>query len=255
MILSFVTVNITLNFFKMRNLVIVLVLLLTLSCKTKTRESSSALGSDKFFEINYENLLKNSKIVPLSKVSSKVEYIKLETNNDCTIRKISSCFFTDSLIFISNKDHLLMFSKDGKFIRKIGNPGRGPGEIDRIRTMTLLPDKKLIAVQINSKKELLYHSFNGNVVKTLMIPDARYIKVMSNGWLIAQDNGDGSNKNTFSLINEIGDTISSIKNYCTWLNTTGMFFTEGSFPEPFIYRNNWFFKDRYNDTVFYCCLR
>lgn len=235
----------------MRNLLIILILFLAYSCNSKTRESGLEAGTEKFFEINYENILKNSKMVPLSQEASNVEYIKLETNNDCTIRKISSCFFTDSLIFIANRDHILKFSRDGKFLQKIGKPGRGPGEIDLIRTMTLLPDKKMIAVQKNAIKEMLYLSFNGEVVKTVNIPKAHYIKVMNDGWLITYDDGsDGSNKNIFSLINETGDTISSIRNYCTWVNTSGMAFMEGSYPEPFSYRNNWFFKDRYNDTVY-----
>ena len=29
-----------------------------------------------------------------------------------------------------------------------------------------------------------------------------------------------------------------------------MAFIEGSYPEPFSYMNNWFFKDRYNDTIY-----
>jgi hypothetical protein len=234
----------------MRNLLIVLIFLLTCTCKSKTREYGSTTGNDKFFEINYENILGNKKMVPLSQIASKVEYIKLETNKECLIRGIKQCFFTGNLIFINNRDHILKFSREGKFIQKIGKPGRGPGEIDLIKTMTLLPDKKMIAVQLNAKKEMLYFSFNGEVVKTVNIPAAQYIKVMNDGRLIAYYVADGSNKNTFSLIKETGDTISATRNYCTWVNTSGMTFMEGSYPEPFSYRNIWFLKDRYNDTVY-----
>ena len=58
------------------------------------------------------------------------------------------------------------------------------------------------------------------------------------------------NKNTFSLINEKGDTISAIKNYCTWANKSGMVIMAGSYPMPFTSKNNWYFKDRYYDTVY-----
>ncbi len=218
------------------------------SCNRKPRESISA--ADKLFEINYEDILKNSRIVPLSQVSSKVEYIKLETDNECIIRGIGQCFFADNLIFIANRDHILEFSREGKFLQKIGNPGRGPGEIDLIKSMTLLQDKKMIAVQLNAKKEMLYLSFNGEILKSVKIPEAHYIKVMNDSRLIAYYVADGANKNTFSLINETGDTISAVRNYCTWANTSGMSFLEGSYPEPFSYKNNWFFKDRYNDTVY-----
>lgn len=239
------------KYFSMKNLKILLILLLAWSCKSNTHDSGSAYSIDKFFEINYENVLQNSKIIPLSQVATNVGYIKLETNNDCMIKRINQCFFTDSLIFIGNRDHILKFSRNGKFLQKIGTPGRGPGEIDLIRTMTLIPDKKMIAIQKNARREMLYLSFNGEVVKTVTIPEALYIKVMDDGRFIAYDPGsDGSGKNTFSLIDETGDTISAVRNYCNWVNTTGMTFMAGNYPQPFLYRNNWYFKDRYNDTVY-----
>jgi len=56
------------KFFIMKNLKILLILLLAWSCKSNTHDSGSAYGIDKFFEINYENVLQNSKIIPLSQV-------------------------------------------------------------------------------------------------------------------------------------------------------------------------------------------
>jgi hypothetical protein len=235
----------------MKTLLIILTLLLVYSCKSNTSKTASDPGTDKFFEINYEDILKNSKVIPLSQVASNVEYIKLETNNDCMIRRIRDCLFTDSLIFIANLDHILKFSRDGKFLQKIGSPGRGPGEIDLIRTMSILPEDKMIVVQKNAIREMLYLSFDGSVIKTVKIPNALYIKVMNDGRFIAYDAGaEGSNKNTFNLINEKGDTISAIKNYCNWVNKSGMVIMAGSYPVPFTSGNNWFFKDRYNDTVY-----
>ena len=175
----------------MKNLLIILILLLAYPCIGQTGKSASFSGLDKFFEINYEDILKNKKEVPLSQVASNVEYIKLETNQDCLIGGIRECLFTDNLIFINNRDHILKFSRDGKFLQKIGSPGRGPGEIDLIRTMSLIPDKKMIAVQKNAIREMLYFSFDGDVVKTVKIPSALRIKVMNDGRLIAYDAGSG----------------------------------------------------------------
>jgi hypothetical protein len=235
----------------MKSLLIILILLLACPCMGQTGKTASFSGPDKFFEINYEDILKNKKVVPLSQVASNVEYIKLETNKDCLIGGIRECLFTDNLIFINNRDHILKFSRDGKFLQKIGNPGRGPGEIDLIRTMSLITDKRIIAVQKNAIREMLYFSFDGAVIKTVKIPSALYIKVMDDARFIAYDAGaDGSNINTFSLINEKGDTISAIKNYCTWKNTTGSVMMAGSYPVPFTSRKIWYCKDRYNDTIY-----
>jgi hypothetical protein len=98
---------------------------------------------------------------------------------------------------------------------------------------------------------MLYFSFDGEVIKTVKIPRAYCIKVMNDGKFINYDHGVwGSNKYTFSLTSEKGDTISAIKNYYTWKNTWGGVLSVGSWPEPFIYKDNWYFKDKYNDTVY-----
>jgi hypothetical protein len=234
----------------MKSLLIILMLLLAYPSFGQTRKSASVSDPDKFFTINYEDILKNKKEVDLSQVASNIEYIKLETNQECLIRGIRECLFTDNLIFINNRDHILKFSRDGKFLQKIGSPGRGPGEIDLIRAMSILPNKQIIIVQKNIR-EMLYFSFDGKLIKTVKIPNALYIKVMADGRLIAYDAGaDGSNINTFSLINENGDTISAIKNYCTWERTTGGVMMAGSYPTPFTSMGNWYFKDRYNDTIY-----
>lgn len=246
----------------MKNLLITLILLLLYSCKSTTTESSSdgdklagnnfeKHGSDVFFEINYEDVLKNSKAIHLSQIASDVEYVKLETNNKCMIRRFGECYFTDSLIFIGNQDHVLEFSRDGKFQRRIGSPGRGPGEIDLIRTISILPDKKMIAIETNANRTMLYFSFDGKLIKTVKIPDVTYIKVMNDGRYIVYDDGAwGSNKYSFSLTKETGDTISRVRNYCNWINTSGGVLSMGTFPKPFKSQNIWFFKDKYNDTIY-----
>lgn len=158
----------------MKNLLILLILLLLHSCKSSTTESSSEdklvennfekPRSDVFFEINYEDVLNNNKAIHLSQVASDVEYIKLETNNECMIRRFGECYFTDSLIFIGNQDHVLEFSRDGKFQRRIGSHGRGPGEIDLIRTISILTDKKMIAIETSANRTMLYFSFDGKLI-------------------------------------------------------------------------------------------
>jgi hypothetical protein len=162
--------------------------------------------------------------------------------------------FTDDFIFISNRDHILKFSRDGKFISKIGSPGRGPGEIDLVVNMSILPDKKLIIVQTNVGRKLLYFTFDGDFVKTVTFTSyVPYVKVLRDGKYLTHDDGSsGKNKYTFSLVNEKMDTLSVIKNYNHWIYTQNMMIGIG-YPQFVPYyesggRN--YFKTMYNDTVF-----
>lgn len=205
---------------------------------------------DKFFEIKCEELIENKKIIGLSNIAANVEYIPLETNDACLIAN-GKYFFTDSLIFVSNNNHILEFSRRGKFLRKIGSQGRGPGEIDLIRIMSILPEKKLIVVQKNSQNKLLYYSFNGDLIKSISIPNVYNMKVVQDGKYIAYEVGStGSEKYTFRLTNESNDTISVVNNYTNWPYVHHLMFIFNSFVPFYYFRNNYFFKALYNDTVY-----
>lgn len=85
--------------------------------------------ADKFFDIKIEDLLKSKKTVGLSQIATNVEYIKLETTNECLLYSMAKYYFSDSIIFVTNKDHILKFNYNGKYLGKILKVGRGPDEI------------------------------------------------------------------------------------------------------------------------------
>jgi hypothetical protein len=219
------------------------------------RENVNKSNPDKFFKINYETLLKKKEVIGLSQIASNVEYVNLETKDECLMwGGVKRYLFTDDFIFISNRDHILKFSRDGKFISNIGSPGRGPGEIDLIVNMSILPDKKIIIVQTNVGRKLLYFTFNGDFVKTVTFTSfVQYVKVLRDGKYLTHDDGSsGKNKYTFGLVNEKMDTLSVIKNSNHWIYTQKMMIGIG-YPQFIPYyesggRN--YFKTMYNDTVF-----
>jgi hypothetical protein len=129
-------------------------------------KSSLFADPDKFFVINYEEMLGKKQTIGLSQIASKVEYVKLETNKDCMIGRNPCFFFTDSLIFVGNRDHVLKFSRNGNFLGRIGKNGKGPEEIDILITMSIIPDKKLVVVHKDVPKKLMYYTFAGNFVKS-----------------------------------------------------------------------------------------
>lgn len=233
-----------------------LILLLAHSGKEKPRERENVNIEQpaKFLEINCENILNNRKMVRLSQMASNVQYIKLETNTSCLLNNLQKIkfFFIDSLIFVQNINQVLKFSADGKFIKKIANPGRGPGEIGIIKSMSVIPDKRLLVV--HQRDNLLFFSFNGELVKTVKIPYHQEVKVVNDSRFIAYDPAtNGSERYNFILTSDHGDTISTVKNYTTWKKAyTGTIVITKPGNEAFYLNNNsYFFKTRYNDTVYY----
>lgn len=212
------------------------------------------LKNDKFFEIKYEELLKQKNNIKLSQIASKVEYIQLETNQNCLLNHNAKYYFTDNFIFVNNWDHILKFSSDGRFLKKIGNPGRGPGEINSIRILSIIPEKKLIIIHDAVQRKLIYYSFDGILIKTVNIPQGPiYVKVMKDGNYIAiAQSGYVLEKYTHTLINESGDTLSVVKNDMPWKNQslTGTSILNLSFIPFYTYQNKYYLKSVYNDTIY-----
>jgi hypothetical protein len=241
----------------MKTIVITFIISIVLFLENRplfSQPSQSKNTSEKFFEIKYEELLKQKNSIKLSQIASKVEYIQLETNGNCLINSNAKYYFSDNFIFVSNWDHILKFTSDGKFLKKIGNPGRGPGEINSISILSCIPEKRLIITHDAVQRKLTYYSFDGNLIKTVNIPkDLVYAKVMKDGNYIAiAQAGFVSEKYTYTLINESGDTLSAVKNYIPWKNPSpiGTLVLIPSFVPFYTYQNKYYLKSLYNDTVY-----
>jgi hypothetical protein len=237
----------------LKNLSSIILVIFVCSCSNKDRINNASLPRE-FFSIDYEKILKNKVQINLSQFASNVEYIKLETNDSCLLRPVVNYFFTDSLIFVANYNHILKFDRKGKFLQKIGNSGRGPGEIDLIRIVSIIPKKRLLAVQLNTNRELQFFDFDGEFVKTVKFPkEHSLIKVLENDQYLIYDSGFAGNEAySFILANEKWDTLSAVENYTKWIhksrNYTGRSYPE--FKEFFIAKDQFYLKDMYNDTVY-----
>ena len=158
--------------------------------------------SNKFFVLKYEELLKQKSKYLLSNLVTNIEYVALETNDNCLIQSTASYIFCDSLIFVNNRDHILKFSSDGKFLKRIGNPGRGPGEIFSIWTMSIIPKIRNIVIYDAVGTKLAYYSFDGKLLKTIKAPAAQYIKVMNNNRFIVYESAAAKSENFYFYITD-----------------------------------------------------
>lgn len=240
----------------MKNLLVLFCVLAITSCKNR---NSIELQANKdtaknFLQLDVESAFEEKKNLYLSQIASKVEYIELETNEKCIIGRKPKFFFTDSLIFVSNADHILKYSRKGIFLGRIGQGGRGPGEIDAIRTLSVIPEKEILVVQKAGQRELLFFSFDGSFLKNASIPRLiEHFKVLNDGNYLAYDSGNSGTENyNFVLINEKRDTISVVLNNDKWGEYTSMSIMQ-EYPifEPFYqYNDKYFFKSVYNDTIY-----
>lgn len=108
----------------------------------------------------------------LSEIASDIKYTKLETNDSCLISQIVKVITDEAHIFVSShfQDYtrLLMFSKNGNFLRNIGVYGRGPGEYSSVLDFALDPVKKIIYILDPLGKVLLFN-YKGNYLRTIKL--------------------------------------------------------------------------------------
>ena len=93
------------------------------------------------------NLYKSAKIIPL------------ETNASCLIGSIDKIQVIDQYILILdgyNAKSLFVFDKEGRFVRKIGSVGQGPGEYNSIGDFTIDRDSKTVYIKDGRASSRIY---------------------------------------------------------------------------------------------------
>lgn len=115
----------------MRVLVIVLAGFAIIGCKTHEYPSVN--------EIDLTGKVNTEKIANLSEVANNISYIPLETNDSCVIGQVQKLLIRGEfiLVFDGLLKNILLFSEQGKFIRKISSLGKGPFEYSGIQFITM----------------------------------------------------------------------------------------------------------------------
>lgn len=158
----------------MRYLLLCAAVLVLISCNGKKYRFKlvEAIEKDPAFEqIELQNY--RSKEVNLSALFKKIEYIRLETNDDCLIGSISKLFFFDNKIFVLDTEKayaLFAFSNTGKFLFKLTRGIGGPGEFTEITDVTINETDSTLYVLSREQRLLYEYDRMGHFIKTIHIP-------------------------------------------------------------------------------------
>lgn len=73
-------------------------------------------------------------------------------------------------VFDRSNSSLLLFAPDGRFIRRIGRIGRGPGEYLRARDFLIDPDGRTVSL-LNPIGEIITYGFDGGFIRRERLPE------------------------------------------------------------------------------------
>jgi len=202
------------------------------------------------YNIDIKGNINNVKKVSLSILGNQISYIPLETSPDCMIQMIQKVIFSESNIFISEYNRLLQFDRNGKFIRQIGNSGRGPEEYSYVTDFCIDEMRNEVYIISFNAPKLWIFDFNGVFKKTINLSfrPAQIIIKDNNYLMFHLSNDPGKNDPSWIISNRSGVRFYSIKNTLKRISNPGFIVPA----TPLYYFNNSVhFMEFGVDTLYY----
>ena len=196
--------------------------------------------------------------IPVSEFVSELEYIPLETGDDCLIGEhIRDLAVTSTHIFVRDETNCYAFDRDGRFITQIGRVGQGPGEYQFISGLSV--DEKNQSLYIETFRTILEYSFDGVFHQSIPIPknmmgsplgDISFVR--DNLFIGHVPNYSGNEMFNFLLFDNSGEVVKSFDNHVKLDRAKPMyFFAADAAMQPFRLSGNMYVKENSNDTL-YC---
>jgi len=135
--------------------------------QTEKQKKSEMFPVESNYIINLDG--KTEPHIPYSDYFKSPKTIILETTNDCLIGNIHDLQVVDGFIYIIDTNHaksVFVFDKNGRFIRKIGSLGGGPGEYIQLMDFTIDIKNNFIFL-LDYGKYVHMYTLDGTFVKTI----------------------------------------------------------------------------------------
>lgn len=143
------------------------------SCITKERD----VKDEEYPIINLDDCNIEDTIF-LSEYFNKISFIPLETNIESMISSFDGIQIQNNLLFVLDKSYakcVLIFDKDGNFVRKIGKVGYGPGEYISISDFAINETGDVLLVLDPESRKINFFSIdNGTFFKSIKLDPNMY---------------------------------------------------------------------------------
>jgi hypothetical protein len=199
--------------------IILVIIFLSVSCRNKvnywglkyqdlktTDFRNLKVNSENIKTISIPSVIGNQKWIKASNLVDSCFAIALETNNNNLIGTIDEIRIYNGNIFILDKriaKAVFVFNMDGKYLRRIGKNGRGPGEYPRPDGFEIDKKNKELLISSTSIRKILRYDFEGNFLGNIKPQVGNYdFKITDNGNIVLLA-GDHENAHLGELKNRI----------------------------------------------------
>jgi len=182
-----------------------------------------------------------------------IEYIPLETKEDCMIQMINNVLVGNDYYLIQYFSKIFKFQFDGSFVTKIGTEGRGPNEFTVVHDLDIDPKTQHIYLADGWQQRFYVFSKGGEILRTFKSPlyASVNLRLTEDGILCYNMNQFANVENSYHLIDTVGKLIKSFPNKYSWNKDQGAA-TYVYVHENIFYRfnNKLYKKEVYCDTVY-----
>lgn len=162
--------------------------------------------------------------LPLSEIADEIIAINPELTDESLVNpdRIQSVLYFEDNVIIAESDKILVFNRDGKFVRAIGSKGQGPGEFLGVYGIALDKNNKHLYVNSFSRKIICYDLTTGGYLKeSTEIGSIKYINYMNDELLLLSEQSENDDNGYYKLsvlyhLNnelQITDSVIIRKNY------------------------------------------
>jgi hypothetical protein len=250
------------NLFRLKSLILLPVYLLLLGCKQNNADKAAGIAT-----IEIAQNLGKYQAVSLSEFVTELEYIPLETDNDCLIAEVDGTYshiiVTSSHIFVAGYRFCYAFGRDGRFIGNIGSFGQGPEEYRMINGLSIDENKQ--SVYIDTHNSVMEYSYDGVFHRSFQTPKTQILfhdriqdNYMNNVYFVRDNlfightgNPMGNEKYHFHLIDNLGQMVKSFDNQVQFNRPNASGSIHENAMRPYRVSENVYVKEMLNDTL-YC---
>ena len=144
------------------------ILLILASCSNNKENSQDGL-----INIDVLEAFREKKTVNLSEFVKEVEFVQFESSKDTYFMNARSCTVGDKYIMIADdgENRVILFDRNGKFIRHIGRKGKGPGEYNNPWQAAMDPDEEFIFIADGIIQKIIKYSVSGEFIDEISTID------------------------------------------------------------------------------------
>lgn len=200
----------------------------------------------------------NAKYVNASEFISDIEYVALETSPQCLIDEFRKICISENYILVEDDSNCLLFSRQGKFIRKIGQKGNGSEEY--LYALKIEIDEASGMVYLSSTMMLVAYRISGEFVKKLHLEEMTKKYSMGKLYTVThwKDNffcsnialSSGKERYSFIVFTLDGEIVKLFPNDITFESEIG-FSSIADYADIYVDKGVLNFRQQYSDTLFH----